>query len=253
MGLRLKILSGFLILALMLLIAGGWSVYQLKSLGTSVQQLLDENYKSINAADIMLQSLEREDSGILLLMLGKWEEGRKIINSADTSFDQGYQIAKNNVTILGEEDYIKQINAKYQTYKNMWSRPIVDTNREGDLSWYLNTVHNAFLDIKASINALKALNETTLYLTASDLKSRANRAVMPGTVAIISALFFSLVFSYFVNQFMVSPIIKITRAVENFKKNDEPFNISIETNDEISSLAEAIKSLSTKTIPSKGK
>ena len=253
MGLRLKILSGFLILALMLFIAGVWSVYQLKFLGTSVQQLLDENYKSINAADIMLESLEREDSGILLLMLGKWEEGRKIINFADTSFNQSYQIAKNNVTIKGEGDYIKQINEKYQAYKNMWSRPIVDTTREGDLAWYLNNVHVAFLEVKTSINTLKVLNEKILYQTASDLKNRANRAVMPGTVAIISALIFSLVFSYFVNHFMISPIIEITRGVENFQKNDEPFEVTLETNDEISNLAKAIKSLSNKTIPSKGK
>jgi HAMP domain-containing protein len=252
MGLRVKILSGFLILALMLLIAGVWSVYQLKTLGTSVQQLLDENYKSINAADIMLESLEREDSGILLLMLGKWEKGREIINSADTSFDQGYHIARNNVTIPGEGDYVEQINAKYQSYKNLWKKPIVGTKREGDLSWYLTNVHDAFLNTKASINALKALNEKTLYHTASDLKNRANRAVMPGTVAIISALLFSLVFSYFVNYFMISPIIEITRSVEIFEKNDKPFDVSIETNDEIGNLAKAIKLLSTRIIASKG-
>lgn len=253
MGLRVKILSGFLILALMLLIAGVWSVYQLKSLGTSVQQLLDENYKSINAADIMLESLEREDSGIVLLLLGKWEDGREIINSADTSFDQGYHIASNNVTIPGEGDYIKQINEKYQTYKNLWKKPIVGTKREGDLSWYLTNVHDAFLDTKASINALKALNEKTLYRTASDLKNRANRAVMPGTVAVISALLFSLLFSYFVNHFMISPIIEITRSVENFEKKDEPFKVTVETKDEIHNLAEAIKSLSMKIISSRSK
>lgn len=253
MGLRVKILSGFFILALMLLIAGVWSVYQLKSLGTSVQQLLDENYKSINAADTMLQSLEREDSGILLLMLGNLEEGTKTINAADAAFNQGYQIASNNVTIPGEGNYIKQINEKYKAYKNMWRRPIVDTKREGDLSWYLSTVHVVFLDLKTSINALKVLNEQTLYHTASDLKNRANRAVMPGTVAIISALLFSLLFSYFVNHFMISPIIAITRSVENFEKNDEPFKVTIETEDEIHSLAEAIKSLSLKIISSRSK
>jgi methyl-accepting chemotaxis protein len=114
-------------------------------------------------------------------------------------------------------------------------------------------VHVVFLDLKTSINALKVLNEQTLYHTASDLKNRANRAVMPGTVAIISALLFSLLFSYFVNHFMVSPIIAITRSVENFEKNEEPFKVSIETKDEIHSLAEAIKSLSLKIISSRSK
>lgn len=50
MGLRIKILSGFLILAIMLCVAGVWSIYQFRSIGASVQALLDDNYKSINAA-----------------------------------------------------------------------------------------------------------------------------------------------------------------------------------------------------------
>lgn len=71
MSLRFKIMSGFLILALMLAIAGIWSIYELNSFGTSAEDLLDENYRSIKAAEMMLEALERQDSGILLLLFGK--------------------------------------------------------------------------------------------------------------------------------------------------------------------------------------
>ena len=60
MGLRLKILSGFLILVVMLIIAGIWSIYELRTVGSSVQKLLDENYRSINAAKRMILALERD-------------------------------------------------------------------------------------------------------------------------------------------------------------------------------------------------
>ena len=86
MRLRLKILSGFLILAFMLSIAGIWSIYELQSIGTSVQQLLEDNYKSIDASKIMLEALEREDSGILLLLSGKWHllmRYPSFVNNAD--------------------------------------------------------------------------------------------------------------------------------------------------------------------------
>ena len=71
MGLQFKILSGFFILVLMLFIAGLWSIYELNSIGSSVQSILDENYTSIHAAKRMKEALEREDSGVLLLLLGK--------------------------------------------------------------------------------------------------------------------------------------------------------------------------------------
>ncbi len=109
MRLRAKILTGFLILAAMLLVAGAWSIYELRNISTSVQKLLDENYRSIDAAKSMLEALEREDSAILLLLLGKREEGREILQSADGSFEEAYLRVSRNVTIPGEQVYVDKI------------------------------------------------------------------------------------------------------------------------------------------------
>ncbi len=243
MSLRFKILSGFLILALMLAIAGVWSIYELNSIGTSVQELLDENYKSINAAEMMAEALEREDSGILVLLLGKWEEGRKILDSADNLFEKGFQIAENNLTIRGERDFVERIRKEYTTYKNTWKKPIVGTDKEGNLDWYFRNLHAEFLNVKSAVNELKEINEEALYQTASDLKNRANRAVMPGTVAVISALVFSLIFNYFVNHYMVDPINRMAHAIEDFTEREKTFDVTVETKDEISHLSSAIRSL----------
>ncbi len=246
MSLRFKILSGFLILALMLAIAGVWSVYELNSIGTSVQELLDDNYRSIKAAEMMVEALERHDSGILLLLSGKWEEGRKIIDVADDLFEKGHQIAENNLTIPGERNSVERIRQQYLIYRNMWKKPIVGTDKEGNLDWYFRNLHAEFLHVKSAVNELKGLNEETLYRTASDLKNRANRAVMPGIVAVISALVFSLIFSYFVNQYMVNPINKMAHGIEDFLERDKTFVITVETKDEISHLSSAIRSLCTR-------
>jgi len=100
MGIRAKILLGFLILATMLFLAGAWSIYELRTVGTSVQRLLDDNYKSIQAARLMTEALEREDSASLLLLSGNWKEGREIIEAADSSFQQAFEIAQKNVIIV---------------------------------------------------------------------------------------------------------------------------------------------------------
>lgn len=109
MKLRLKILFGFLILVVMLAAAAAWSIYELKSIGFSVNDLMEDNYKSIDASKTMIEALEREDSGVLLLILGKWEEGRNIIDDADKQFQKAFNIASNNLTIEGESDYIDKI------------------------------------------------------------------------------------------------------------------------------------------------
>ncbi len=243
MGLRIKILSGFLLLSLMLLIAGLWSINELKSIGSSVQRILDENYKSIYAAKLMKEALEREDSAVLLLMLGKWEEGRQILKSADSMFVHNFSFAKKNVTIPGEQEQLNTIENKYRSYKKLWERPIVDTNREGNLQWYFQQLHDSFMDVKEAVNDLIDLNDKMMYQTASELKNRSNRAIMPGIIAILAALIFTFIFNYLVNYYMVSPIIRMTERVKKFIEKRTPFDIQVETNDEIAHLAEAIYNL----------
>jgi methyl-accepting chemotaxis protein len=75
---------------------------------------------------------------------------------------------------------------------------------------------------------------------------------MPGTVAVISALIFSLLFTYFVNLYMVNPIRRMIRGIEDFMKSDKDFDVSVETDDEISDLSSAIRSLCSKVSPAEG-
>lgn len=245
MGIRAKILLGFLILATMLFLAGAWSIYELRTVGISVQRLLDDNYKSIQAARLMTEALEREDSATLLLLSGNWEEGRKIIETADVSFQQAFEIAQKNVTIPGENGYVEKIEKAYGKYKALWIRPIVGTKREKNLSWYFQEVHRSFLEVKMAVERLMALNDRVMYQTATELKNRAHKAVMPGVVAILSALVFAIIFNYFVNYYLVSPILKITGAIQKFLETGIPFEVKIETKDEMQRLATSLQQVMT--------
>lgn len=243
MGLRTKILCGFLILTMMLAVAGVWSVYELTTVGTSVQKLLDDNYKSISAGKMMIEALEREDSAVLLLLSGKWEQGRSIIESGDDLFQKGFAIARDNVTIPGESAYVDTIGARYKAYKDLWIKPIVDTSKEGNLDWYFQEVHKAFLDVKLSVEKLVALNDQTMYQTASDLKNRAHRAIMPGVIAILAALIFTVIFNFLTNYYVVSPIIRTTRGIQHFMETGELPAIQVESEDELFDLVSSIQRL----------
>ena len=245
MNLRVKIISGFIILVLMLSLAGFWSIYELKSMSSSMQDLLNDNYKSINSAKTMIEALEREDSGVLLLILGKWSEGRNIIASADSLFEIAFDVAAHNITIPGEQNYIDTIRTQYNLYKSLWERPIVDTDKEGDLNWYFDKVHQSFLDVKTAVNQLMSLNDSTMFRTAFDLKDQANRAIMPGIVAILSALVFTLLFNFFVNYYFVGPVVKITNGIRKFLSDRIPFRVEVESRDEIYDLAISIQQLCT--------
>jgi methyl-accepting chemotaxis protein len=243
MGLRVKILSGFLILTIMLAVAGVWSIYELTVVGTSVQGLLDDNYKSINAGKMMIEALEREDSGILLLLSGKLEQGRSIIAAGDNLFQKGFTTAQSNVTIPGEKVLVDEIEVRYKAYKDLWVKPIVDTSKEGNLGWYFQEVHRTFQDVKLSVENLITLNDQTMYRTAMDLKNRAHRAIMPGIIAILAALIFTVLFTFLVHYYMVSPLIRMTKGIQRFMETGDLPDVKVETHDELFDLVSSIQRL----------
>jgi methyl-accepting chemotaxis protein len=243
MGIRAKIMSGFLILAAMLLIAGAWSIYELRNIGVSVQKILDENYKSIDAAKTMTESLERQDSAVLLMLLGNRNEGLAIMKAADDSFQKAYGIARNNITLPGEQDHVDQIIKSYDAYKALWLLTVAGSRHGGNLDWYFSDVHPSFLKAKGAVSDLMNLNNQAMYNTASHLENRAYRATMPGIVAIVAAFIFAIVFSFLVNLFIVNPIIKLTSNIEAYLDRRKPLDVRVETDDEISKLISSVGQL----------
>ncbi len=241
MGIRLKIFAGFIILAIMLSIAGFISIHEFMNVGNYVQKLLDDNYKSIEASGSMLEALEREDSGVLLLLMGNWNEGRKILKEGDDLFINSFLYAENNQTIPGEHKYIEKISKDYSLYKKTWEKPIVDTDKEGNFEWYYNRSHQMFLQVKESVKQLMEVNQTIMYKTGSNLRNRSQRAVMPGIVAIIAAVVFSVLFNYYINYYIARPIVIITKGIEDYNERGEIFKLTSESRDEIGRLTNAIK------------
>jgi methyl-accepting chemotaxis protein len=227
----------------MLLVAGIWSIHELNSIGSSVQNILDDNYQSIHAAKTMSEALEREDSAILLLLHGNWKKGRAILTKADSVFNQKLRFATLNITVPGEQKQLDLIKTQYESYKALWEKPIVGTGKQGNLNWYFADVHPRFLSVKKSVNNLVELNDKMMYKTATTLKNHSGRAIMPGIVAVIAALVFTFIFTYLINFYIVSPIIRITKRINKFNDKRTPFEVKIDTKDEIFYLAEAIEHL----------
>lgn len=243
MKLRMKILSGFLILAIMLAGAGVLSIYELLSIGSSVNRLLSDNYKSIDAAQGMSEALEGEDTGILLVISGEWQAGRSMIETGDLAFQQGLKTAQNNITLPNENQYVAKIIAEYRIYRSLWMDLLEKPQTTRDLKWYFKEAHTASKAVSQSVEELIALNDKAMFKTASNLYDRANRAVMPGIVAILSSLVFVLVFNYFIHHYVIKPIALLAQEVKTNIKHGKPVDVNIETKDELRDLAAAIKEL----------
>lgn len=220
-SLRAKIFSSFFLLILMLAVAGGISILQLQWLSNSVHGFIENNYKSIRATKTMIEALEREDSGVLLLLLGEQEEGSSVLTKADRTYREAFEIARNNQTEENEEEYIRRIDSLYQKYKDAWTK-LKTTGESQNIAWYKNNIHKLFIQAKREVEKLMLLNQERLYEEASGIKEKSRRAIMPGVVSVIAAIIFSLMLNFYINKKFVAPIHSITAAIRDTTK-DAPY------------------------------
>jgi HAMP domain-containing protein len=241
--LKLKILAGFMLLLSLLIVAGVISILEFINLSRSFNALIEDNYKSIEASRTMLEALERKDSGLLLTLLDQSDDGLKIIKSADSAFMYAFSIAVNNVTENDEDKLIEVIATRYDYFKNQVELATEVKSDADKMNFYHNEIYFAFLDVKHSVNELMVLNQNRMYEDASLLKEKSYRAIMPGIVAIIGAGLFSLMLSFFISKYFISPLSELAEAIRAFSRHDKQLNTNIRSEDEIKKIELEVNNL----------
>ncbi|QKG79850.1 CHASE3 domain-containing protein [Tenuifilum thalassicum] len=238
---RWKIVTGFLILAVMLVISGLISIYELTKLGNQVNQLLMDNYRSIDFSKEMNYSMSIQEKAILLSIQGDKETALSLFANAEKSFNNNLKKASNNLTLPGEIKQIDSISSSYKQYKETALEFI--QGEDVSLSVYLNEVYPKIQAVKRSVNNLLTINQQNLNQTVTVLKQSPYRTILPGLIIIITSVVFSMIFNYMISHYLIKPINKITKNVKNFTKYRKPYEVSIDTKDEIFELNEAVKDL----------
>ncbi|MCB8963897.1 MAG: hypothetical protein H6536_02505 [Bacteroidales bacterium] len=243
MGIRLKIITGFVILAALLVISGLISIYELTKLGNSVNRLINDNYRSIDYSKQMAMSLEKQKKSLIMAINGDTAKALILFNSSKVEFNENIRNATNNLTIPGEINYVDSIAIIFSIYI-----PIAEEfikNPQHNISIYLNDIQPKIWAIQDKVTDLLTINQQSLLQTATVLEKSPYRTILPGLIVVITSIVFSIIFNYMISYYMVNPVIKITKSINDFVKYKKPFEVSIETKDEMHDLKESVKNLIT--------
>src|ERR1700752_4698788 len=116
MSLRTKLLLGYLVFVAALVVLGGWSAWRLREMGGVSRRIIADNYDSVVAAQDMKESLERQDSAALFILLGATARGQAPLKEHRPRFDRSFNRAAHNITEPGEREAIAAIDALRKQY-----------------------------------------------------------------------------------------------------------------------------------------
>ena len=248
MALKKKILIGYGVAFVLMGLVVAWAVTNLVSLGRATEAILSENYRSILAAENMVDALERQDSGILLLLLDDAETGIAQFRENEAVFLGWLARAKDNITIAGEAELLRSIEADYAAYRRHFSA-LTDWRAADQPSlrpdYYQETAYPLFAEVRKVCISLRNLNEETMYAASVRAGKVANRAIWSTVLVAASALIVALLFSLYLAERIVRPIRRFMEASRQISSGDYAVQVPVETGDELGRLADEFNQMAT--------
>ncbi len=247
-GLKTRILTGYGVVFALLVLVVTLAVMNLMNLGRATAAILSENYRSIIAAENMVDALERQDSGVLLLFLGDAPEGIAQFRENEAIFLQWFARAKDNITIAGEAELIQAIDDGYTAYRRQFST-LTDLRMEPEplhTAYYQTRLFPLFSKVRESCIALRNLNEATMYQASVKAGRVARHAIWSTLLVAASALALAFLFSLYLAERIVRPIRRFMAASKKISGGDYTVRVPVETADELGRLAGEFNQMATR-------
>ena len=246
MGIRRKIFLGFVIISFILFLSGWICIFQLMKIEKTVSGMLTDNIKSMDIAELLLDESESQTWNIFHRMTNS-ESGNKseiVFNGAE--LERLIHLASQNITANDEEIIIENLRLNYENFKAsaLTLDSILTTQGNIDGNICFNTMYKpSFKAFNSSIRELRTVNQNAISHNSHKLESSFYRMTMPLIIAIVVGLCLIILFNYFINMYFITPILNIIKGIKNYFEQKTPYDVKIETKDEINELNREIKVL----------
>ncbi|NEP16207.1 MAG: cell wall metabolism sensor histidine kinase WalK [Leptolyngbya sp. SIO4C1] len=244
MKLRAKILAGYGISLTLIVLVGSWGVINLWRLGRASDAILRENYRSIQAADGMLDALERQDSATLMVLLGNQPQGMALFREYEIEFLQWLGRANDNITLTREPETLEAIETRYQTYLELVSRLQAQRSDRTLTALYETDVQPSFQLVREATTDLRQINQAAMIAASQRAEQTSSSAIASMALAGGSAAALGLLLSWILSKQLIRPLKSMTQAAEQIASGDYEVQLSVTSNDELGQLASEINLMS---------
>ncbi len=245
MGIRGKVSSGFVIIGLILFISGVIAVFEFSRMSRSMSGLISNNIQSMNTSRYLLRSCDKVNM-FVLEGLGNENPDRSFMDSLKCSDMEAYlSSVRKNFTTITENNLSDSIIVFYKEYADaVMSMDTVCTKTYSERrEWYYSAIHPVYKKLRTSINELNDVSINELKNNSSSLEAGFYRSIMPGVIAICAGIVLVLLFNYFINYYLISPIILISKGIKSYIQMRRTYNVTFDNEDELSDLNRQVKEI----------
>ncbi|MCK6529363.1 ATP-binding protein [Myxococcota bacterium] len=236
MTLRAKLLLAQLPLALALVFLGVVARGTVSSLGERAGLILEENYRSVLAAQRMKESIERLDSAALFLVAGHREEGLELAAVHRPIFERELGVEERNVTEAGEGEAARELRSAWERYRARFRGFAEVRDPERSRALYFEELEPGFRAVKEAADAILTLNQDAMVRQSEEAARAAHRLDALVTFASVAALAAGVAASAWMTSRLLRPLAALGEAVRRVGEGDLDARVRVAGRDEIAAL-----------------
>ena len=242
MNLKKKILIGYGVSFSLMGLVVAWAIFHVWSLAKTTDEILRDYYRSILAVENMVDALGRQDSGILLILMGDVEKGIGQYRENEVLFLEWLGRSKDSIAAEGESAAIQDIEARYGEFRRqvqqLAPRSVAEKATSSlTLDSYRKSILPVYNKVKASCIALRTMNEETMYAVSERERQIARWAIWSTILVASIGSFFAFIFSLLFAEKLVLPLRRFVEAAKKISAGEFAVQVSAETDDELGELA----------------
>lgn len=245
MGIRKKLFFGFVIIGFILFLSGVISVLQLTQIGKSITGILTENMTSIEISRHLNEEAQRQGRMVSQLVISQKKNQRVMAHFSDQRFMKLIDSAASNITATKEHEVIDSLRSSYLLFRSnsLALDSLFALSYINKAYWYNHLYEPSFFRFLNTIDRLGQINQAAIYENSILLEKNFYRMIMPPIIAIIVGMVLIVLFYYFINLYLITPMLAIRKGIKMYLENKVTYNVKVDTKDEMGELNQEVRQL----------
>jgi two-component system, NtrC family, sensor histidine kinase KinB len=234
--LRTKLVLAQLPLAAGLVLLGLVALRTFDALGRSSQRILQDNYRSVLAAQRMKDAVERVDSAAVFRAAGRPDKADAQAPANMRRFEEELSVQEHNITEPGELDATRRLRAAWDEYVAKYDR-YKQLRDQGELQHrYFDEMEPAFARVKEAAEGILELNQDAIVLKSDQARriGERNRSLL--LLSTICALGLGLFASLSLTRRALRPLQLLSLAVRSIGEGNLDARARLRGEDEIAQV-----------------
>lgn len=233
---------GMVLFIVSILLLSVSSAFYLNRLSRKTSAILKENHYSVVYAQDMAEVLADINQGIINSFLTNKSPDSTIINRELVLFDKSLRLEKNNITEVGEDQLVSDIETNYNNYHNSVAVFI----KSPDQVMKVLDLQEKFDTLYQKLMLLARMNEKAIEGKTDDAKVSAKKATVQmtfiGTLCFLISYGFTFMFSSYFNE----RFYRMYNGIKEMLSVNYRSRLYIDGNDELTEISQAFNEMAEK-------